>query len=121
MAPEGGARPVTALDFARMSGVRLERWDPADGPVSEKRMMGVLHAEGFEVAVYAYREGTSFREHQHSQEKCDGVLEGVLRVTIGDDVYDLGAGDRLYLPAGTRHSAEVVGRQTVVSLDATRW
>lgn len=121
MAPEGGARPVTALDFARMSGVRLERWDPADGPVSEKRMMGVLHAEGFEVAVYAYREGTSFREHQHSQEKCDGVLEGVLRVTVGDEVYDLGAGDRLYLPAGTRHSAEVVGRQTVVSLDATRW
>jgi hypothetical protein len=35
--------------------------------------------------------------------------------------YDLGAGDRLYLPAGTRHSAEVVGRRTVISLDGTLW
>jgi quercetin dioxygenase-like cupin family protein len=107
--------------LVRVSDVRLEHWDPADGPVSEKRMMGVMHAEGYEVAVYAYREGTSFPVHEHAHEKCDGVLEGVLRVTVGDVVYDLGAGDRLYLPAGTRHSAQVVGGKTVVSLDGTRW
>jgi quercetin dioxygenase-like cupin family protein len=104
-----------------MSEVRLERWDPSDGPASEKRMMSVMEAEGFEVAVYAYREGTSFPLHEHGQDKCDGVLEGVLRVTVGEVVYDLHAGDRLYLPAGTRHSAEVVGAKTVVSLDGTRW
>jgi len=104
-----------------MSGARLERWHPADGPVSEKRMMGVLEAEGFEVAVYAYRAGTTFPAHEHPNEKCDGVLEGVLRISVGDAVYDLGTGDRLYLPAHTRHSAEVVGGKTVVSLDGTRW
>jgi quercetin dioxygenase-like cupin family protein len=104
-----------------MSEARLERWDPADGPVSEKRMMSVMQAEGYEVAVYAYREGTSFPPHEHPQEKCDGVLEGVLRVTVGEVVYDLGPGDRLYLRARTRHSAEVVGGKTVISLDGTRW
>ena len=104
-----------------MPEVHLERWDPADGPVSEKRLMSVLEAEGFEVAVYAYRQGTSFPTHEHAQDKCDGVLDGVLRVTVGETVYDLHAGDRLYLPTGTRHSAEVVGAKTVVSLDGTRW
>jgi len=84
-------------------------------------MMGLMEAEGYEVAVYAYREGTAFPPHEHSQAKCDGVLEGVLRITVGSESWDLGAGDRLYLPAGTRHSAQVVGAKTVVSLDGTRW
>lgn len=104
-----------------MSGVRLERWDPADGPLSQKRMMGLLEREGFEVAEYAYRAGTVFPAHEHAQDKCDGVVEGVLRVTVGDSVFDLAPGDRLYLPAGTRHSAEVVGPKTVLSIDGTRW
>src|SRR6266487_5229544 len=94
-----------------MAEVRLERWEESDGPPTEKRMMSVLESEGYEVAVYAYREGTVFSEHEHSQEKCDAVVEGILRITAGGVAYDLKPGDRLYLPAGTRHSAEVVGRK----------
>src|SRR6266542_1866301 len=84
-----------------MAEVRLERWEESDGPPTEKRMMSVLESEGYEVAVYAYREGTVFSEHEHSQEKCDAVLEGILRITAGGVDYDLKPGDRLYLPAGT--------------------
>ena len=84
-------------------------------------MMGLMESEGYEVASYAYREGTVFGPHEHAQDKCDGVVQGVLRVTVGNQTYDLGAGDRLYLPAGTRHSALVVGNETVLSLDGTRW
>ena len=104
-----------------MSEVRLEHWDRADGELSEKRMMRLLENEGYEVSVYAYSEGTRFPEHEHSQEKCDAVLEGTLRITVGDEIYNLKAGDRLYLPAHTRHAAEVVGRTTVLSLDGTMW
>lgn len=101
--------------------VRLETWSEEDGPLTEKRVMGFLEREGYEVAVYAYREGTEFPEHEHAQDKCDAVLEGVLRITVGGAVYDLKSGDRLYLPAGTPHSAEVLGRKAVLSLDATKW
>jgi mannose-6-phosphate isomerase-like protein (cupin superfamily) len=45
----------------------------------------------------------------------------VLRIVVDGVAYDLVSGDRLYLPAGTRHSAEVVGPKTVLSLDGTRW
>jgi quercetin dioxygenase-like cupin family protein len=68
-----------------------------------------------------YREGTLFPPHEHAQDKCDAVLEGVLRVTVAGSTYDLGPGDRVYLAAGTRHSAEVIGSKTVISLDGTRW
>lgn len=101
--------------------VRVEKWLPEDGPLTEKRLMGVMAREGFEVAVYAYREGTVFPEHVHGQDKCDAVLEGTLRVTVGGEAFDLTAGDRIYVSAGTRHAAEVIGRKTVVSLDGTKW
>lgn len=104
-----------------MSGIRLERWTAEDGPLTEKRLMSAMERDGYEVSVYTYREGTVFPEHVHAQDKCDAVLEGVLRITVDGVAYDLEAGDRLFLPAGTRHAAEVRGRRTVLSLDGTLW
>jgi quercetin dioxygenase-like cupin family protein len=101
--------------------LRLERWHPADGPLSEKRLMRLMELEGFDVLVYTYRPGTFFTEHEHAQEKCDAVLEGVLRVTADGQTFDLRNGDRLYVPAGTRHTAQVIGEKAVVSLDGTMW
>jgi len=89
--------------------------------MTEKRVMGLLEREGYEVVVYAYREGTVFEEHAHAHDKCDAVIEGFFRVRAEGEVFELKPGDRLYIPAGTRHSAEVIGRHTVVSLDATRY
>ena len=84
-------------------------------------MMRAMELEGYDVLVYTYRPGTVFPRHEHAHAKCDAVVAGVLRVTVGSESFDLGAGDRIYLPAGTRHSAEVLGNDTVVSLDGTLW
>jgi quercetin dioxygenase-like cupin family protein len=104
-----------------VDGVRLESWAVSGGPLSERRMMRALELEGYDVLVYTYRPGTVFPDHEHPRDKCDGVLEGRLRIVVGNESFELGPGDRLYLPAGTRHSAAVVGEATVVSLDGTRW
>jgi len=104
-----------------MSGPRLERWDAQDGPVTEKRLMSILESEGYEVASYTYRPSTVFPPHEHAQDKCDAVVEGTFRLTANGAAYDLGPGDRLYIPAGTRHTAEVIGSVAVLSLDGTRW
>jgi quercetin dioxygenase-like cupin family protein len=117
----GLGRETRTLYLDAMPAVRLERWEPGDGSLTERRMMSLLESEGYEVAVSTYREGTEFPEHEHSQDKCDAVLEGTLRITVGDVLYDLKPGDRLYLPAGTRHSARVIGPKTVLSLDGIRW
>ncbi|HEY2797987.1 MAG TPA: cupin domain-containing protein [Thermoanaerobaculia bacterium] len=104
-----------------MPDVRLEQWSAGDGPLTEKRMMRLLELEGYDVLVYTYRPGTMFPPHQHAQDKCDGVLSGTLRITVGEAAFDLGPGDRLYVPAGTSHAASVMGEKTVVSLDGTLW
>ena len=104
-----------------MDSIRLEAWDARDGEMTERRLRRAMEHEGFEVAVYAYRAGTAFDWHLHPEEKCDAVVEGTLRVEIhGGESFDLGPGDRLYLPAGVRHRARVLGATTVVSLDGVR-
>ena len=92
-----------------MEGPRLESWDPADGPPTEKRVMGALEREGYEVCVYAYRPGTVFDEHAHEQDKCDAVIEGFLCITVsGKGLRSWKPGDpHLPFPRGTRNGGSV--------------
>ncbi|MFQ5994933.1 MAG: cupin domain-containing protein [Acidiferrobacterales bacterium] len=101
--------------------MQIERWNPkTDGPLSEDALRKKLAGRGFHVARYVYPPGTFFPDHTHEVDKLDAVLSGRFRMTLGDQEIVLEAGDCLYVPRGAVHSAEVVGDEPVVSLDATR-
>ena len=102
-----------------MSGI--ERWDEhTDGPLSEAKLRAKLEAKGYHVTRYSYPPGTHFPDHSHEVDKIDAVLAGRFRMTLGGRAVVLEAGDCLAVPAGAVHSAEVVGSEAVVSLDAVR-
>jgi mannose-6-phosphate isomerase-like protein (cupin superfamily) len=104
-----------------LRAVRVERWDAErDGPLSEEALRRKLEARGYRVQRYVYRPGTAFLEHRHRVDKLDGVLSGRFRMTLGDRSVVLEAGDCIAVPSGTPHSAEVVGDDPVVSLDASK-
>ena len=106
--------------------LELTHWDEAWGPISEKTMRQQLIAAGYNVSRYHYPPGTYFPTHSHEVHKRDTVLTGRLRIAwpatedspAGSVVLE--PGDMIEIPAGARHSAEVVGPETVLSLDATR-
>lgn len=99
----------------------VERWDEEqDGPLSESSMRRKLESRGYRVSRYVYPPGTSFPDHTHAVDKIDGVLAGRFRMRMGDADVVLEAGDCLAVPRGAVHSAEVVGDDPVVSLDAVR-
>lgn len=79
-----------------------------------------LRAEGYAVSKYHYPPGTYFAPHAHDLDKKDTVLRGQLRIGWEGGSTVLGPGDMVEIPAGFSHSAEVVGAETVVSLDATK-
>jgi quercetin dioxygenase-like cupin family protein len=79
-----------------------------------------LEAEGYQVSKYHYPPGTYFPPHTHSVHKKDTVLRGRLQIGWEGGSAILEPGDMIEIPAGFSHSAEVVGSETVVSLDATR-
>ncbi len=101
--------------------MQIERWNPEqDGPLTEQALRRKLEARGYRVARYDYPPGTVFATHTHDIDKIDAVLAGRFRITMGGRSVVLGPGEAVVVPRGTPHSAEVVGDETVVSLDATR-
>lgn len=101
--------------------MNIERWNSAqDGPLSETSFRGKLEARGYQCAIYTYPPGTLFPGHSHAQDKIDGVLRGRFRICMDGTAHVLEAGDCIEVPRGRIHSAEVVGDDAVVSIDAFR-
>lgn len=101
--------------------MQVEKWDESRwGPLTEASMRRKLEAEGHAVSRYTYPPGTFFPDHEHGVAKKDAVLQGRFRMRIGDQEVILGPGDALAVPAHTVHSAEVVGDEPVISLDAVK-
>lgn len=101
--------------------MEIERWsDEADGPLDEQALRGKLERRGYRVTRYVYPPGTTFPSHTHGVDKIDAVLSGRFRMSMQNHSVVLGPGDCLAVPRGVAHSAEVVGEEPVVSLDAVR-
>jgi quercetin dioxygenase-like cupin family protein len=97
------------------------RWNrDADGPPTENALRRKLESLGYRVSRYLYPPGTFFPPHTHDQNKIDAVVSGTFRITLEDGPVILEAGDAMEVPRGLRHSAEVVGSEAVVSLDAVK-
>jgi len=101
--------------------MRVVHWDEiADGSLTEAALRRKLQRLGYDVSRYVYPPGTYFPEHTHGIDKMDAVVSGRFRMIVEGREVVLEAGDILAVPRGTVHSAEVVGDEAVVSLDATR-
>ena len=99
----------------------IDHWNPTtDGPLTEAALRRKLERRGYRVTRYVYPPGTVFPDHSHAVDKLDAVLSGRFRMGMDGQEVVLEAGDVLAVPKGTVHSAEVVGREPVVSLDAVR-
>ena len=57
--------------------------------------------------------GASYQVHSHGHDECICVVEGTMEFKIDQLRYKLEAGDCLYLPAFTLHSARVPTRRAV--------
>jgi len=100
--------------------MEIEKWSDEWGKLSEQNMRRRLEAEGYSVAQYDYPPGTYFPDHTHSFDKKDAVIRGRFLIRSAGREFLLGPGDALPVPAGTVHSAEVMGDEAVISLDASK-
>ena len=99
----------------------VEGWDvERDGELTERALRDKLEARGYSVSRYTYPPGTYFPDHTHAADKIDAVLSGRFRLVLEGAEAVLEAGDCIEVPRGAVHSAEVVGDEPVVSLDAIR-
>ncbi len=64
-----------------------------------------------------YQPGVPYEMHRHEFEQVSILLEGRLRLTVGELTRDIAAGDIWFAPAGVVHGGEVIGSQAAVFLD----
>ena len=99
----------------------IEHWDSErDGPFTEEALHAKLEKRDYRVARYVYPPGTCFPDHTHEVDKIDAVVSGRFRMRMAGREVVLEPGDCLAVPRGAVHSAEVVGDESVVSLDAVK-
>jgi quercetin dioxygenase-like cupin family protein len=98
----------------------IQRWNAADGPLSESALRAKLESLGYRVAKYTYGPGTVFPDHKHDVDKIDAVLSGRFRLVVRGHMKVLGPGEWIEIPRGTVHNASVMGDEPVVSLDAVK-
>jgi uncharacterized protein YjlB len=80
---------------------------------------GRLADEGLDPSAWSNGPGDRYGAHEHGYDKVIAVERGSIRFGLPDlaEVVELETGDRLELPAGTRHDA-VVGPLGVTCLEA---
>lgn len=74
---------------------------------SEQEAEARLHQEGYESFRWYDVPGSCYPNHRHQEHECIWVLKGEITFTSGDQSFQLKAGDRIYIPSKTPHTAQV--------------
>jgi quercetin dioxygenase-like cupin family protein len=98
--------------------LKVVRWD-GKTPPSAAAVRAAMQADGYRFYAWSNGPGDVYAPHTHSYHKVLAVASGEITFILPEQNrrLTLQAGDRLYLPAGTRHAAEV-GPQGVTCLEA---
>lgn len=90
------------------------------GDVTRREVEGVFSAEGCsEPRFWGNGPGDTYAPHEHGYHKVLFCLDGSIVFHTDDGDLELNGGDRLDLPAGTRHSA-TVGPEGCSCVEASR-
>lgn len=76
-----------------------------------------MTSEGYSVLQWSDGVGSVYADHEHGDEQSHWIISGSLELNVvGHGAVVLNAGDRDFMPAGTVHSARVIGNEAVIYL-----
>jgi quercetin dioxygenase-like cupin family protein len=95
----------------RPSGTAPATW--AMGSLFE-RLASPGETRGLDLALVTQPPGTATPLHRHTREsEAFLLLDGTMTYRAGETIYELSAGDFIYLPSGVPHAFRVTGRTPV--------
>ncbi len=99
--------------------MKITRWE-GNGIPDAEALQATLAGEGLRARTWQDRPGSFYAEHRHRYDEIRWILAGRLTIAAGGEEYVLSPGDRVEIPAGTRHHLRVPSDAPVVYLVATR-
>lgn len=97
----------------------IHRWQAPIG-LTELQAKLILESEGLEYTVEKYPAKTKIKEHRHSFTEVRIVISGEMLFNISGNQVLLRPGDRLEIPANTRHTHSTQGNEDSISLYSER-
>jgi quercetin dioxygenase-like cupin family protein len=91
-------------------GIPVEEVVAGRGTVRQV-LIGPDQGPHFALRRFIMEPGGGMPRHTNSVEHEQYVLRGRARITLGNDTYEVGADDVVYIPAGVPHSYEAIGDQ----------
>ena len=93
---------------------RVERWI-AFAPPNSAMLRYTLETEGFDVFQWSDHAGMVYGLHKHPEDQSHWVISGQLEIHVKSvGTFQLGPGDRDFMPGETYHSARVIGDEPVL-------
>ena len=64
-----------------------------------------------------FKPGSTYPLHSHPYEQTSVVIQGRMRLTVGDEVREVGPGDMWFAPSSVPHGGEILGDVAVIFID----
>jgi len=94
--------PCSSLAEKMFDQFVLRDFDDGKAPIRPTERVTII--------VQSYQPGGRHFLHKHEDvEQVYFILKGRARVRLGDEVFEVGEGDFVYIPRGTLHSNENIG------------
>jgi len=99
---------------------KIERWSGTFAPNPAMLRM-LLVQEGYDVFQWNDLPEAVYAQHKHDEDQSHWIISGTLELLIeAVGTFELGPGDRDFMPAGTYHSARVIGEEPAMYLIGIR-
>ncbi|MEO6590054.1 MAG: cupin domain-containing protein [Pyrinomonadaceae bacterium] len=99
-----------------MKHFRVEKWKEVYAPNAAMLRL-ILEREGHRVFQWSDQPEMIYGNHKHAEDQSHWIISGALELSVeGCGTYILETGDRDFLPAGTYHTARVLGKEAVIYL-----
>jgi quercetin dioxygenase-like cupin family protein len=89
------------------------REEPIDGVTLAQLAAG----ERMSVQHFEIKPGARVDDHSHEHEQAGFLIDGSLRLTVGDETYHLTPGDSYVIPGGAVHAAYGEGDEAAIGVE----
>jgi len=80
------------------------------------RMKTLVYGDNTLFTEFLLQSGHTLPRHAHEQEQTGYLVSGSIRLSIGDETFDVEPGDSWCIPGGVEHGAEILADSAAIEV-----
>ena len=102
-----------------MSNGKIFGWESieAEEYPEAKISTKVVDGENMQLVWAEFQPGSIYELHSHEREQFSFMVSGRMKLTVGDETREIGAGEMWHAPSNVVHGGEILGDEPVVFVD----